>query len=374
MIYDDLLKFPPYSISENEKHSLFKDALRETFDHHFNSCKPYRKFCEKAGLSAPLGDFDLTDLPYLPTDVFKKMRLSSVDESSVVRTLQSSGTSGSIPSTVVIDNVTRTRQVKTLMWLLSNFLGKERRPFVIIDVDPSTSSIQQQTITARTAAIRGFLPAASTASYCMSIDTDGNMSVDIPKLIKDLEKVESQGKRAVLFGYTYVLFSYAAKSLLDQGIRFSLSNASIVHIGGWKKLQDEAVNKQDFNNTLNQVFGVPEGQIIDAYGFTEQLGLIYMDCEDGVKRCPLVADIVIRDPATLEPVPDGEPGMIELITPLPHSYPGMAILLDDIGKVVSRESCKCGRHGTAFEVIGRATEAEIRGCGDVLAESLTGVV
>ena len=191
MLYDDLLKFPPYSIPEIEKRSLFKDALREAFYHHFDSCEPYRKFCEKAGLSIPLEDFDLTDLPYLPTDIFKKMRLSSVEESTVVRTLQSSGTSGSTPSTVVIDNITRKRQVKTLMWLLSDFLGKERRPFVIIDVDPSMASVQQHIITARTAAIRGFLPAASSAAYCMSVDADGKIS--LPVLAPRLKESDLSG-------------------------------------------------------------------------------------------------------------------------------------------------------------------------------------
>jgi len=207
----------------------------------------------------------------------------------------------------------------------------------------------------------------------MSVDAQGNLSVDIDRLSIELERIQLQGGRVVIFGYTYVLYAYAAKELLERGIRFSLPDCSILHIGGWKKLKDEAVSKDVFNSTLEQVFGVPQSQIIDAFGFTEQLGLVYMDCADGLKRCPVTSEIVIRDPGTLEPVADGQEGMVEFITPLPHSYPGLAILLDDIGRIVSRDTCRCGRHGTAFEILGRASEDEIRGCGDVLAANLVGI-
>jgi hypothetical protein len=374
MSYDDFLAQPPYSLSDDFKTPLLKDALRTAFAHHFQGSEHYRRFCEKAGWVPPVGDFEYADFPYLPTEIFKQLRLASVPDSEIVRALQSSGTSSQTPSTVVIDNVTRTRQVRTLMWLLGDYLGQERRPFVIMDVDPSLIPPSQHTITARTAAIRGFLPAASTASYCMNMAQDGAVAIDIDKLAEDLSGVQARNERAVLFGYTYVLSQYVAKELNKRGVSFSLPEATILHIGGWKKLQSQAVSKPAFNEALEEVFGVPQGQIVDVYGFTEQLGLVYMDCEAGLKHCPSVAEIVIRDPRTLEPVADGRDGMVELITPLPHSYPGLAILLDDIGRVVSRGTCSCGRHGTAFEIVGRASEAEIRGCGDVLAENFAGVL
>ena len=41
--------------------------------------------------------------------------------------------------------------------------------------------------------------------------------------------------------------------------------------------------------------------------------------------------MIVRDPVTLQPVPDGTPGLLEFITPLPHSYPGIALLLAVVG-------------------------------------------
>ena len=66
----------------------------------------------------------------------------------------------------------------------------------------------------------------------MSVDAQGNLSVDIDRLSIELERIQLQGGRVVIFGYTYVLYAYAAKELLERGIRFSLPDCSILHIGG----------------------------------------------------------------------------------------------------------------------------------------------
>ena len=52
------------------------------------------------------------------------------------------------------------------------------------------------------------------------------------------------------------------------------------------------------------------------------------------------------------------------------SYPGVSILLDDTGRIVSRDREVDGRYGTRFEVLGRAKGAQIRGCGDTLPETV----
>lgn len=373
MKYEDLLEFPPYSLPGDEKHPKLKEVLAGAFSHHFNGCPAYKKLCTKRNIIPPLLDFDYADLPYIPVEIFKHMRLSSVEEAAVVRTLQSSATTSQTPSTVVIDNITRMRQMRTLMWLLGDFLGKKRRPFVILDVDPASVSPGQHTISARTAAIRGFLAAASSAVYCMQADSEkgDQLQVDINALTHHLSKLQAENKEIVIFGFTYVLYVYVARQLRKKGITFSLPNAAILHIGGWKKLQSEAVEKAAFNRTLSEVFGVPENNVLDIYGFTEQLGLVYVDCADGLKRVPITAEIIIRDPRTLQPVKDGRVGLVEMITPLPHSYPGIAVLLDDMGRIVTREPAEDRRFGTAFEITGRAKEAEVRGCGDILSEKMT---
>ncbi len=369
MPYEDLLSFSPFELEPAQKAKALKKACVESFDHHYAACEEYRRFCDKRGVSILADSFDYADIPYLPVGIFKKLALSSVGDADIVRTLHSSATSSQTPSTVVLDNITRTRQVRTLLWLLAGRLGKQRRPFVVLDVDPA-KSVGASAITARSAAIRGFLAAASSFSYCMKDDDKGGMELDVDTLAGQMETARDSGERVVLFGFTYIVYSYVARVLADRGISLPETDGTLLHIGGWKKLQGQAVSRDVFNTDVSGVLGLPREEIVDIYGFTEQLGIVYADDRDGLKRCPGVSEVLVRDPTTLQPVPDGEPGLLEFITPLPHSYPGLALLLDDMGRVVTREPGSDGQNGTAFEVIGRATHAELRGCGDILAENL----
>jgi hypothetical protein len=370
MNYDDLLSYPLYAVPDVRKYPLLKEALRESFQHHYEACAAYRKISDKQNFQVS-ADFLLEDVPYLPIGLFKKLLLSSVDVGDVTKTLQSSGTTAQTPSLITLDNITRKRQIKTLALILIEYLGGDRLPFIIADVDPAEKVFNtDKTLPARSAAIRGFLLAATSATYCVYMNEVGELVVDLEKLCELLGKHESDGKPFVLFGFTYIMYSYIVKKLRDMGKKFQLSNMIIMHTGGWKKLQDEAVSLAVFNREVREVFGVEESNILDVYGFTEQLGLVYISRGNEPKRCPVGAEIIIRCPDTLAPVPDGEDGLIEFLTPLPHSYPGLAILSDDVGVIVGREPSASGQHGTAFFVKGRAKQAEMRGCGDILSESM----
>lgn len=64
----------------------------------------------------------------------------------------------------------------------------------------------------------------------------------------------------------------------------------------------------------------------------------------------------------------GREGLIECISILPSSYPGQALLTEDVGKILGIDDCECGRKGKYFTFVARAEKAEIRGCGDTFAE------
>ena len=77
--------------------------------------------------------------------------------------------------------------------------------------------------------------------------------------------------------------------------------------------------------------------------------------------------MIIRDPNTLEELPPGQPGVIEVLSVLPRSYPGHCLLTEDLGVVHAIDSDACNRKGKAFSVLGRIPQAELRGCSDVIA-------
>ena len=176
----------------------------------------------------------------------------------------------------------------------------------------------------------------------------------------------AENKSFCLLGYTWILHEYVVWPLRREGLRIELPpSAFVVHFGGWKRLRQQAITKPALTEQAANVFGLAAGSIVDIYGFTEQLGVVYPDDPQGVKRTPTYAEVLVRDPRTLEVVPDGTVGLLEFVCPLPHSYPGVAVLLDDMGRIVARDRGD-GRAGTAFEIVGRAQRAEPRGCGDTL--------
>ena len=146
-----------------------------------------------------------------------------------------------------------------------------------------------------------------------------------------------------------------------------LSRALLVHSGGWKKLADRSVTNEAFKQALKQRLGL--SRVHNFYGMIEQVGSVFFECEDGFFHPPNFADVMVRDPATWNAAATGQPGVIEVLSLLPRSYPGHAVLTEDLGVVHGVDDCPCGRMGRRFAVSGRIPKAEIRGCSDVSAIS-----
>ncbi len=117
------------------------------------------------------------------------------------------------------------------------------------------------------------------------------------------------------------------------------------------------------------MLGADPRQVLDFYGMVEQVGTVLVDCPAGHKHAPAFADVLIRRPYTLAPAGLGEPGIIEVLSALPASYPGQALLTEDQGVMLGVDDCPCGRKGSYFRFVRRIEEAEVRGCGDTFAQA-----
>ena len=137
-------------------------------------------------------------------------------------------------------------------------------------------------------------------------------------------------------------------------------------MGGWKKLTDINISREKFYQEISEFFNTEKNNIIDIYGMTEQLGTIYPDCQFGNKHVSAYSDIIIRNPSTLESEGVGKSGLIQLLSPIPHSYPGISILSDDFGHLEGVDDCPCGRKGKYFRFDKRSESADLKGCGDTI--------
>jgi hypothetical protein len=327
-------------------------------------CPAYQRFLDRLGRSADAWP-TAADVPPLPVAMFKHFLLSAVPPEQVVRELHSSSTTGQQPSRIVVDKTTAFRQSRALVSILKEHIGNRRRPFLVLDTADSVAA--GDSLTARGAAIRGVGNFASQTVFAMRKDSSGDLAPQWDVIEEFF--AANRGQPVLLFGFTFVVWTRFVLEAERRGAAFAASEAILLHSGGWKKLTAQAVSKDDFNRRTAAVLGTEPPRVLDFYGMVEQVGTVFVDCEAGNKHAPAFAEVILRRPLSLRLVEVGETGIIEVLSSLPTSYPGHALLTEDQGVLVGVDDCPCGRKGRYFRFTSRVERAELRGCGDTFAQS-----
>ena len=359
MDYNDILKNSPYSLAAPEKNTLLTERLVELTKHHYERCTPYRGMMDAYGWD-PDAINNYYDIPFLPVSLFKQMDLCSVPKEAIIKTMMSSGTSGQAVSKIYCDRATANNQQKTLAKIVTDFTGASRMPMLVIDT-PSVIK-NRNMFSARGVVILGFSIFCSDKTYVL----DDNMELNVELLESFL--IKHQGQKIFLFGFTFMVWQHFYRELMrlaGEGRHFDLSGGVLIHGGGWKKLISEAVSPAEFKQRLEEVCGLHD--IHDYYGMVEQTGCIYMECECGHLHTSIYSDVITRRPQDFSVCNMGEPGIIQVVSMIPESYPGHSLLTEDEGVILGEDDCPCGRKGKYFKVNGRLKNAEIRGCSDTYA-------
>lgn len=354
--FEAWLAHPPYAFTREVKRQHLIKRLNALTELHRENCEPYRNILQGLGYdSSEMAQPE--DVPFLPVALFKTLKLKSVPEESVVKTMTSSGTTGQAVSRIFLDKTTATHQQKILVRIVSHFTGAGRLPMLIIDT-PAVMK-DRNMFSARGAGILGFSMFGSERCWALT----ESMELDIEAV--DAFLMRHEGKPVLLFGFTFMVWQHFYQALKTSGRRVNLSNGILIHGGGWKKLHAQAVSANAFAEALYSVSGLTK--IYDYYGMVEQTGCIYMQCEHGHLHASIFSDVIIRDPLTLSVCPQGTPGIIQVLSTIPESYPGHSLLTEDEGVLLGEDDCLCGRPGKYFHILGRLKNAEIRGCSDTYA-------
>lgn len=352
---DNIFEIAPYSMTRAEKGTFLQRNLSELTQFHYDRCSEY-----KAMINALFGGRNfgasIGELPYLPVSVFKEHRLKSIPDEDVFKYMRSSGTSGQIPSEIVLDKKTANLQTKGLTKTLNSVLGGQRLPMLVVDSEGAMGA--NANFSARGAAIRGFSMFGRRPVFAL----DHNLKPDLPRIKRFFD--QHKDKAVFVFGFTFLIWTSLCEALAESDLKIDMSNAILLHGGGWKKLINKAVPPTAFKERLKQQFNI--SRVHDYYGMVEQTGSIYVECNAGHLHCSVFNDILIRDTISLENKNFGEEGFIQTLSIFPYSYPGHSLLTDDLGMLLGEDDCPCGRKGKYFRVLGRLAEAEIRGCSDTL--------
>jgi hypothetical protein len=357
-----LLAGAPYKVEPRQHELALMAVLKQALAYACERNAQFRNYVEHWPADYRRAQ-RLADLPFLPVGVFKAdPPLALIGAGEVTRTLASSATTGQVPSRVVLDAGTARRMTKGVTAIIRDFIGPARRPYLVIDT-PETLAAGGQ-LGARGAAVQGLRSFATEIVCCLRNDSSGNPELDLGKLMECARKWKD--REVLVYGFTYVIWNSFVKALESKGLTLELPKARVLHSGGWKRLERQAVTRAVFAQGVSSAFGCSPDRVVDFYGMVENVGVVYPDCEFGNKHVPAFADVVVRNPLTLESVvAAGQQGLIQVCSALPTSFPGFLLLSEDLAQLMGQDGCSCGRRGVYFRFIGRAPKAEVRGCGNV---------
>jgi len=358
---ESLLTQPPYGLDPQQRHGALLALLKKELAYACDRNSQFRNYVEHWPIDFRAAE-RIADLPYLPVGIFKASPpLALVGAGDVKRTLTSSATTGQVPSRVVLDAATARRMAKGVITIIRDFIGPARRPYLVIDTPENLAA--QSEIGARGAAIQALGSFATEVVSCLRPRENGDSSLDLEKLLACATKWKHS--EVLVYGFTHVIWTQLVQPLERKGITLDLPNVRVLHSGGWKRLEQQAVTRDVFTRGVASIFGCSADRIVDYYGMVENVGVIYPDCDHGNKHVPAFAEIIVRNPLTLAPVKAGERGLIQACSVLPTSFPGFLLLTEDMAEVIGYDECPCGRRGTSFRFAGRVPKAEVRGCGNL---------
>lgn len=338
----------------------FFHAMKENCLFHYNHNKQYREILENLEFDPnSLNNYaDLEKIPFIPTLYFKHHKMLSLKDKSCLIKATSSGTSGKNVSTVGLCFSDLLRGFHMIKKVFSYHHLWSIRPhrYIIFGYQPHKGNDKA---VAKTAYGFTFLTPALSRDYALRW-VNGGYKVDLDNLEKKMIKY-SKGKTPVRTlgfpAYTYFLL----KQMKEKGIKLKMPKGSIISLGGgWKSFYKEKVDKQKFYDLVNEVLGIDDKHIFEFFGAVEH-PILYTDCREHHFHVPNYARVIIRDVVTLKPVSPGQPGLINLLTPMSKATPILSIMTDDIG-ILHKEPCECGAKSPYLEILGRSGLDDIKTC------------
>ena len=346
---------------------LFLRAMEENVARHYAGCPEYRAVLDAAGFSP--GDLrepaDLARLPFLTTLYLKKHTLLSVPERKLLIRADSSGTGGT-SSHIGFD--LRSLWLGLLMVLR---VGRQRRlwslkpaNYVIFGYPPG------KTGASKTAYGFTFFAPALKRTYALERTEDGGYALSWERIIRELERCSKSPFPLRTMGfpaYTYFLL----RELKSRGVRYPMPKGSLVALGGgWKQFYAERVEKAEFYALVKEVLDIDEDRVVEFFGAVEH-PVLYADCPCHRFHVPVYSRVLVRSPEDFSPVPEGQPGLVDLLTPMMQSVPLSSVMTDDLG-ILHGEPCPCGARSPWLEILGRVGIKDIVTCAAGAEEYLQG--
>ncbi len=367
-----LMAAPDVYHLDAEKDALFVEAMRAAVAHHRANSAAFAALCEQTGFCEDTlaGVNDLSRVPHLFVNALKKHELLSMDRVFVALHLTSSGTTGQ-KSQIFFDEGSLQRGLAMVeACFAANGLVDRASVanYLIFAHDPRHAGARGTTYTDHH--LTGFT-AKGTLHYALqwsAVVQDWHFDLEGTDAV--LEQFARSGLPLRIIGFPAFLHRLLAHRA-QQG-RPPLAFASPSYVltgGGWKTHLEAAIPREAFIREVTEHLGIPHENQRDGYGLVEH-GVPYLECSQHRFHVPHFARAITRDIETLEPLPDGQRGFLNLLTPYLLSMPAISLLTSDLA--VTGHDCPCGRNTATVSILGRAGTRKNKGCAITAAQLLQG--
>ena len=333
----------------------FEALAVEVFAHQFEAIEPYRQYCLARGVT-PDTVRQWTAIPPVPIRAFKRAELCC---GRPQRTFLSTGTSEG--------PLSRSRHLMPDLRLYERSAVTGMRAYLFpdlprarllslvppVDLEPHSSLAQMVAWAFEYFAAPGSVFAVTASG------------LDVDRLIAVLRDSERDGQPCCILATTGALIR-----LLDfarqRSLTFRLPHGSRLMDTGGDKGAPRRLSRPGLLHACWNTFGIPGYFCVNEYGMAELSSQFYDNvianrCAGRfARRCkvgpPWTRSLVV-DPASLGPVGQGQKGLLCHFD-LANAGTAMAVLTEDVGRAVE----------DGFELLGRASGAETRGCSLSSAE------
>ncbi len=345
-IVNDLLQF----IKKNDG-SAFNEMALKLFRFQFQYNLAYKKLCQTKR-KTPLTVKNWPQIPPIPIQGFKAVTLvcEPPEEAEAVFT-----TSGTTNPNAKGKNYHPTLSVwdASMKHPFKKYVLPDVEKMTIFVISPAADLNQNSSLSRYLSNAIAFFGAENSRIFFTE------KGLDMKAVAAGLKGCEDRGEPVMLMGATFA-YVHLLDYLREQNLHFQLAEGSRIFDTGGFKGQSREVEMEQLYKMFAEFFHVERNWVINMYGMTELSSQIYDQTilstfESGQtifdKTGPFWVKTVILDTNTLEPVPDGEVGVIAHYD-LANWNSCLAILTEDIGYRTE--------HG--FVLLGRVQGSEARGC------------
>jgi len=330
------------SVSDDDFNRIACDIFR--FQHAHN--KPYRAYCELLGI-ASTNVLNWKEIPAAPTSAFKRFSLSCfpINESQVE--FHTSGTTKSESGKHFLRS-TKLYHTALLQSFRSCFSQNSvQQRFYILTPPPEEAPLSSLVH------MMGVLVKEFGSSESKYYVHDDKLLID--QLLHDLRSIEKLKKPVVLLGTAFAFVHLFDHCKQEETCLLLPDGSKVMETGGFKGRSRE-VSKLELYSMFEDHLGIPSKQVVNEYGMTELSSQFYdssliVGSQTDEKRIPHWTRIQIIDPRTSQESALGELGLIRVFDGA-NLWSVSSIQTDDFGI----------RTKQGFEIVGRASKAEPRGC------------